>query len=207
MIGSTTIQLRDPMNQRDSLYRDVKQQITEALRSGKVETRPEGCQRAATGGRLRCRVGTVRRAIEAENIWCASRRGTFVDATAENCRRFFRSVARRLPGRTAAGLAARSGRPAVRASACPRSHRERVVSSKRFGARASGSLRPWCAEELITAVAAGEREAGLLGVAQGAPLLRIQRVAYTYKDVAVDARVRLVNSSQHAYASVLGSRA
>lgn len=35
----------------------------------------------------------------------------------------------------------------------------------------------------------------------------IQRVAYTYKDVAVDARVRLVNSSQHAYASVLGSRA
>ena len=63
------------------------------------------------------------------------------------------------------------------------------------------------ADERITAVAAGEREARLLGVARGAPLLRIQRVAYTYKDVPVDARVRLVDSSRPAYLSVLGSRA
>jgi len=61
--------------------------------------------------------------------------------------------------------------------------------------------------EHITAVVAGEREVRLIGVAPGVLPLRIQRVAYTYKDVAVAARVRLVESSQHAYLSAPGSRA
>lgn len=60
------------------------------------------------------------------------------------------------------------------------------------------------ADEFITAVAAGEREARLLGVARGAPLLRILRTAYTYKDVPVDLRVRLIDASHHGYSSVLG---
>jgi len=62
-------------------------------------------------------------------------------------------------------------------------------------------------EEHITAVLAGEREGRLLGVAPGAPLLRIRRLGYTYKDVPVDARIRLVDSSRHGYLSVLGGRA
>lgn len=62
-------------------------------------------------------------------------------------------------------------------------------------------------EESITAVLASERDARLLGVAAGAPLLRIRRVGYTYKDVPVDARVRLVDSSRHGYLSVLGGKA
>lgn len=59
-------------------------------------------------------------------------------------------------------------------------------------------------DEFITAVAAGEREARLLGVARGAPLLRIVRTAYTYKDLPVDLRVRLVDSTHHGYLSTLG---
>ena len=62
------------------------------------------------------------------------------------------------------------------------------------------------AEEHITAVTAGEPESRLLGVALGAALLRIRRVAYTYNDEAVDARVRLVDSSRHGYSSILGNR-
>ncbi|MDB5999467.1 MAG: GntR family transcriptional regulator [Rhizobacter sp.] len=60
-------------------------------------------------------------------------------------------------------------------------------------------------EEFITAVSADERTAELLGVPTGAPLLRIVRTAYTYKDVPVDTRVRLVDSTHHGYLSVLGN--
>ena len=59
-------------------------------------------------------------------------------------------------------------------------------------------------EEYITAVAADERQGRLLGVEAGAPLLRVSRTAYRYKDLPVDYRVRLINSTHHGYSSVLG---
>lgn len=58
--------------------------------------------------------------------------------------------------------------------------------------------------EYITAVAADERAARVLGVARGAPLLRIERTAYTYKDQPVDFRIRLVDSRDYGYMSRLG---
>lgn len=60
-------------------------------------------------------------------------------------------------------------------------------------------------EEFVTAVAAGEHEARLLGVAPGQALLRVNRTAFTYKDEPVDWRVRLINSAHHGYMSVLGA--
>lgn len=60
-------------------------------------------------------------------------------------------------------------------------------------------------EEFITAVAADERQSRLLLVERGAPLLNIHRTAFTYKDVPVDYRVRVVNSTQVGYLSVLGN--
>lgn len=60
-------------------------------------------------------------------------------------------------------------------------------------------------EELVTAVAAEAREARLLGVQVGAPLLCIRRTAFTHRDVPVDYRIRLVDSSRHAYQSKLGN--
>ncbi|MBK7063199.1 MAG: GntR family transcriptional regulator [Rubrivivax sp.] len=241
------------MNQRDSLYRDVKQQITEALRSGKWKHGQKIASEPQLAERFGVSVGTVRRAIgelEAENILVREQgRGTFVVSHTRDymLNVFFRivdadgqkelptvsllSMKRGRADRSTAGLLkltprapvidieallSLKGRPTILDRIRLPAHLFRELGDHLFKRR-SGTIYGLFqdrfgitvvrAEELITAVAAGEREAGLLGVAQGAPLLRIQRVAYTYKDVAVDARVRLVNSSQHAYASVLGSRA
>jgi GntR family transcriptional regulator len=60
-------------------------------------------------------------------------------------------------------------------------------------------------EEFVTAALATPRESRLLGVATGAPLLQVQRTAYTYKDVPVDYRVRLIDSTRHGYLSVMGA--
>lgn len=60
------------------------------------------------------------------------------------------------------------------------------------------------AEEYVTAVAATPEAAAWLGVAPGAPLLRIERTAYTYRDRPVDTRVRLVRSDAHGYLGTPG---
>lgn len=60
------------------------------------------------------------------------------------------------------------------------------------------------ANEFITAVRADERTAQLLALKPGDALLRIERTAYTYKDVPVDSRVRLVSCARHGYLSRLG---
>lgn len=60
------------------------------------------------------------------------------------------------------------------------------------------------ADEFITAVSADDRTARLLKLTPGEPLLRIARTSYTYKDVPVDSRVRLVSCARHGYLSTLG---
>lgn len=59
------------------------------------------------------------------------------------------------------------------------------------------------AEERLKAVAADGREAELLGVAQGAPLLEIDRIAMTYGDVPVEWRRSHCNTADHYYLSLL----
>jgi hypothetical protein len=46
----------------------------------------------------------------------------------------------------------------------------------------------------------------LLRLPEPAAVLRIVRTAYTYRDVAVDTRIRFVNTTRHRYLSVLGKR-
>jgi len=60
-------------------------------------------------------------------------------------------------------------------------------------------IRIISAEERIRATLADERMAGLLGVAVGAPLLRIERVAFTYKNQPVEWRMSHVNTEHHYY--------
>jgi GntR family transcriptional regulator len=60
------------------------------------------------------------------------------------------------------------------------------------------------AQEFITAVPADRRTAELLCVQPGDPLLRIARTSYTYRDVPVDYRVRLLSCAHHGYLSTLG---
>jgi len=60
------------------------------------------------------------------------------------------------------------------------------------------------AEERIRAVAAEEAVAGLLGIARNAPLMDIDRVAYTYGDQPVEWRVSLCNTQHHCYLNDLG---
>jgi GntR family transcriptional regulator len=241
------------MTARDTLYRSVKQQITEALGSGKWKHGQRIASEPQLAARFGVSVGTVRKAIgelEAENILVREQgRGTFVVSHTRDymLNVFFRIVDadghKELPTVSLIGM--KRGRAdrstAALLSLAPRApviDIEALLSLKgrptifdrirlpaqRFGelgehlfARRTGTIYGLFqerfgitvvrADERITAVAAGEREARLLGVARGAPLLRIQRVAYTYKDVPVDARVRLVDSSRHGYLSVLGSRA
>ena len=59
------------------------------------------------------------------------------------------------------------------------------------------------AEEKIRAVAAGPEEAALLDVAPGAPLLSVERVAYTYGDRPVELRRGLYQTGAHHYRNVL----
>lgn len=241
------------MAQRETLYRSVKQQITEALGSGKWKHGQKIASEPQLAARFGVSVGTVRRAIgelEAENILVREQgRGTFVVSHTRDymLNVFFRIVDadghKQLPtvsligmkrgraDRTTATLLQLSARAPVIDIEAMLSLKGRPtildrirLPAQRFGelgehlfARRTGTIYGLFqerfgitvvrADERITAVAAGEREARLLGVTRGAPLLRIQRVAYTYKDVPVDARVRLVDSSRHAYLSVLGSRA
>ena len=241
------------MTARDTLYRSVKQQITEALGSGKWKHGQRIASEPQLAARFGVSVGTVRKAIgelQAENILVREQgRGTFVVSHTRDymLNVFFRIVDadghKELPTVSLIGM--KRGRAdrsiAALLNLAPRApviDIEALLSLKgrptifdrirlpaqRFGelgehlfARRTGTIYGLFqerfgitvvrADERITAVAAGEREARVLGVARGAPLLRIQRVAYTYKDVPVDARVRLVDSSRHGYLSVLGSRA
>ncbi|MBU1359516.1 MAG: GntR family transcriptional regulator [Gammaproteobacteria bacterium] len=240
------------MNQRETLYRDVKQQITEALRSGKWKHGQKIASEPQLAERFGVSIGTVRKAVaelESENILVREQgRGTFVVSHTRDymLNVFFRIVdaggQKELPtvsligmkrGRadrsTAAllklsprapvidieALLSLQGRPTIYDRIRLPAHLFGELGDQVFKRR-SGTIYGLFQErfgitvvrtdELISAVIAGPREARLLGVAPGAPLLRIQRVAYTHKDVAVDARVRLVDSSRHAYLSMLGSR-
>lgn len=57
--------------------------------------------------------------------------------------------------------------------------------------------------ERLSATLADPVAARLLGVTKGAPLLRIERVAYTYDDRPVELRSSLVDTADHAYLSDL----
>jgi GntR family transcriptional regulator len=59
------------------------------------------------------------------------------------------------------------------------------------------------AEEKIRAVPATVGDAELLGVAQGFPLLSVERVSYTYGDKAVEWRRGLYLTSRHYYRNEL----
>jgi len=60
------------------------------------------------------------------------------------------------------------------------------------------------AEERIRSVMADEAAASLLGIAPNAPLLDIDRVAYTYGDQPVEWRVSRCNTQHHCYLNDLG---
>jgi GntR family transcriptional regulator len=60
------------------------------------------------------------------------------------------------------------------------------------------------AEEQIRAVAADPETAGLLELAPGAPLLSVERVAYTYGDRPVELRRGLYDTRTHHYRNELG---
>lgn len=55
------------------------------------------------------------------------------------------------------------------------------------------------AEEKLRAVAADASSAGLLGVAEGAPLLSVERLSLTYGDRPVEFRRGLYNTTSHFY--------
>ena len=59
------------------------------------------------------------------------------------------------------------------------------------------------AEEKIRAVAASVDEAALLGLPESAPLLCVERLAFTYGDKAVEFRRGLYNTAQHHYRNEL----
>ena len=59
------------------------------------------------------------------------------------------------------------------------------------------------AEEKIRAVAAGEAEGALLGVAPGAPLLLVERSSFTYADRPVELRRGLYRTEAHYYRNEL----
>jgi len=60
------------------------------------------------------------------------------------------------------------------------------------------------AEERIRAVAADRNSAELLGVADGSPLLSVERVSFTYGDRPVEWRRGLYSTSDHYYLNELG---
>jgi len=62
-------------------------------------------------------------------------------------------------------------------------------------------------EELLAAVAAEARVAAQLGLQTGEPVLRIERISYSYRDLPVDTRVRHVRTDRYRYLSELGKRA
>lgn len=65
-------------------------------------------------------------------------------------------------------------------------------------------VRMISAEERLRAVAADEREAGLLGVGVGEPLLLVERVAHTYGNRPVEWRRGVYCTRHHFYSNALG---
>jgi GntR family transcriptional regulator len=59
--------------------------------------------------------------------------------------------------------------------------------------------------ERLRAALADADTAALLGVARGAPLLVIRRIAYTYNEVPVEFRRSLVDTAQHEYWADIGT--
>ena len=59
-------------------------------------------------------------------------------------------------------------------------------------------------EERVRACRAASREARLLGISRGTPLLETERLSMTYYDVPVEWRVSRVYTEHHYYASDLG---
>ena len=59
-------------------------------------------------------------------------------------------------------------------------------------------------DERLSAVLAAGEAATLLGVAPGAPLLEIRRVALTFRDRPVELRISRVNTARHDYHNPLG---
>ena len=59
-------------------------------------------------------------------------------------------------------------------------------------------------DERLRAVLAGGATASLLGLAAGAPLLEIRRVALTFRDRPVELRVSLVDTGAHVYHNTFG---
>ena len=60
------------------------------------------------------------------------------------------------------------------------------------------------AEERIRAVPAERNSSELLGVAEGSPLLSVERVSYSYGDKPVEWRRGLYSTAQHCYINDLG---
>ena len=60
------------------------------------------------------------------------------------------------------------------------------------------------AEERLRAVPADRTSAELLGVAEGSPLLAVERVSYSYGDRPVEWRRGLYSTEQHCYVNNLG---
>jgi GntR family transcriptional regulator len=60
------------------------------------------------------------------------------------------------------------------------------------------------AEEKLKAAAANDEQAAALRVAPGHPLLRVERVGYTYGDKPVEWRCSFYNTDHHFYRSQLG---
>jgi GntR family transcriptional regulator len=60
------------------------------------------------------------------------------------------------------------------------------------------------AEERLRAVSADRASAEVLQVAEGSPLLSVERVAYTYGDRPVEWRRGLYSTAEHFYLNELG---
>lgn len=60
------------------------------------------------------------------------------------------------------------------------------------------------AEELVSAVIAGQSLRALLDLAHPSAVLKVQRTAYTYRDVPIDFRYRFVSTAHHGYQIFLG---
>lgn len=61
-------------------------------------------------------------------------------------------------------------------------------------------------EEKLVAVPADAAAAAALGLAKGSPLLRVERLAFSYDDRPIEYRQRFVNSLRCAYRNVTGLR-
>lgn len=131
------------------------------------------------------------------------------------------------PAEVAAALGLKAGEPVIRVERVLRFNGQPVVFDQiyllqelftglsldqlRGGERSLYSLfesdygvRMIRAEERLRALAADARGAALLGVAEGEPLLLVERTAYTYGDRPVEWRRGLYSTRQHYYQNTLG---